>query len=262
MNTIKAVMRKNLSVSGKTVVINAAVYILMLALVFLFRFAYIYGNLADPSVFENGEEDRLLNITYMDMLLPPLLSLVFSLTASWYILSSLESDFRCGWFSVVFASGGSGHGICSAKHIEAVLAMLLSMAVNFAVSTVYYSFFPRGYSAEFVLLGTLVIPFCVCALIFLSVTLTYALKKADVVLEILILGFAAVYAALFMPKIMELLENASVNSMEAIEGFANTVSENISLMAAVSAAAFVIVGAVTYFVGAALLKRREKLCGA
>lgn len=261
MNIVKAVMRKDLSVSEKTVVINAAVYILILALVFLFRFAYIYGNLADPSVFENGEEDQLLNITYMDMLLPPLLSLVFSLTASWYILSSLESDFRCGWFSVVFASGGSGHGICSAKHIESVLAMLLSMAVNFAVSTVYYSFFPRGYSAEFVLFGMLVIPFCVCVFIFLSVTLTYALKKADVVLT-LIFGFAVVYAMLFMPKIMKLLENASVNSMEAIECFANAVSENIFLLVAVSAAAFVIVGAVTYFVGAVLLKRREKLCGA
>ena len=247
--------------SGKTVVINAAVYILILVLVFLFRFAYIYGNLADPSVFENGEEDWLLNITYMDMLLPPLLSLVFSLTASWYILSSLESDFRCGWFSVVFASGGSGHGICSAKHIESVLAMLLSMAVNFAVSTVYYSFFPRGYSAEFIFFGTFVIPFCVCVFIFLSVTLTYALKKADVVLT-LIFGFAAVYAMLFMPKIMKLLENASVNSMETIECFANAVSENIFLLVAVSAAAFVIVGAVTYFVGAVLLKRREKLCGA
>lgn len=261
MNTIKAVMRKDLSVSGKTVVINAAVYILILVLVFLFRFAYIYGNLADPSVFENGEEDWLLNITYMDMLLPPLLSLVFSLTASWYILSSLESDFRCGWFSVVFASGGSGHGICSAKHIESVLAMLLSMAVNFAVSTVYYSFFPRGYSAEFVLFGTFVIPFCVCVFIFLSVTLTYALKKADVVLT-LIFGFAAVYVMLFMPKIMKLLENASVNSMEAIECFANAVSENIFLLVAISAAAFVIVGAVTYFIGVVLLKRREKLCGA
>lgn len=261
MNTIKAVMRKDLSVSGKTVVINAAVYILILVLVFLFRFAYIYGNLADPSVFENGEEDWLLNITYMDMLLPPLLSLVFSLTASWYILSSLESDFRCGWFSVVFASGGSGHGICSAKHIESVLAMLLSMAVNFAVSTVYYSFFPRGYSAEFVLFGMLVIPFCVCVFIFLSVTLTYALKKADVVLT-LIFGFAAVYVMLFMPKIMKLLENASVNSMEAIECFANAVSENIFLLVAISAAAFVIVGAVTYFIGVVLLKRREKLCGA
>ena len=67
---------------------------------------------------------------------------------------------------------------------------------------------------------------------------------------------------LFMPKIMKLLENASVNSMEAIECFANAVSENIFLLVAVSAAAFVIVGAVTYFVGVVLLKRREKLCGA
>lgn len=262
MSIIKATIRKDLSVSRKAVVINAAVYVFMLALVFLFRFAYIYGNLADPSVFENGEEDLLLNIAYMDMLLPPMLSLVFSVTVSWYILSSLNSDFRCGWFSVVFSSGANGYGICLAKHIEVLLSTLLSIAVNFAVSTVYYSFFRSGYSAAFILLGTLAIPFAAAAIGFAAVTLTYVFKKADTVLEVIIFAGMAVGAVFFLPKMITMLESASENSMEVINGFAKLISANISAIIAVTGAAFAAVGAITYFIGAALLKRREKLCGA
>lgn len=117
MNAITAVIKKDLMICRKSNIIGITVYLLIVMLVFLLRFAYIYGNLASADMFDS-EADRVFSLAYMDMMMPLVISIGSVLVPSKYIISSLDSDFQCRWFSVLYSAGAYEKYAMAAKHIE------------------------------------------------------------------------------------------------------------------------------------------------
>lgn len=260
MNAITAVIKKDLMISRKSNIIGITFYLLMVMLVFLFRFAYIYGNLASADMFDS-EADRISSLAYMDMMMPLVISVGSLIVLSKYIISSSDSDFKCRWFSVLYSSGAFEKQAMAAKHIETILSMLCGAVLNLAVCGVYFGFFASEYSGMIILLGVVIFPLIAASAVFIMSMLMYVFKKSETVIGIVFFSINIFIGVKFFGKFISWLEEAAFDPINTVNSFAERLSANIPAVTAVCAAVFVIVGAVTYFIGTAFLKRREKLCG-
>lgn len=260
MNAITAVIKKDLMISRKSNIIGITVYLLIVMLAFLLRFAYIYGNLASADMFDS-EADRVFSLAYMDMMMPLVISIVSVLVPSKYIISSSDSDFKCRWFSVLYSAGAYEKYAMAAKHIETILSMLCGAVLNLAACGVYFGFFASEYSETLILLGAIIFPLIAASAVFIMSMLMYVFKKSETVGGIAFFSIFIFIGVKFSGKFISGLEEATSDPINTMNSFAERLSANISSVTAVCAAVFVIVGVVTYFIGTALLKRREKLCG-
>ncbi|MGN0643046.1 MAG: hypothetical protein ACI4JJ_07850 [Huintestinicola sp.] len=259
MNVIKGMIIKDLTLGKKVNLYGGLTLVIFVIMTFLFRFAYIYGNLADPSLYES-EEDMLNNMNYMDMWLPLMLSPVSVIAFSSYIFLTLDQDFKCRWFSVQYASGISESKAVSAKIIETTAAVLFEMAVNFIVISIYSLNFPREYSGTILLAAAAVIPMIGGIFMFLEVILMYKFKKSESVQTVMLILLVGIIA-LLTSKMINSLEIASDDPTAYMQFIISWLNEHIRPAAAISAAGFAAACIVTYLIGVSFLKRREKICG-
>lgn len=259
MSSIKGMIIKDLTVTKKLNINCGILFIIIISVAFLFRFAYIYGNLAKPEMYESQDE-MIYTLNYLDMFMPLILSVVSAGVLFYYITASMDSDFKCKWNSVLFASGVTEYQAVGAKYIEIIVFVLCSMAVNLLVNTVYLVNFRSEYSSSVYLVGTVAIPLLVGALGFLSVAMMYMFKKSETVATvemIVIICIAVILSRSFIGK----METASVDPTGFIQNMNAWLSGHIAMLLVISAGLFAVVGAAAYFVSVSFLKRREKICG-
>lgn len=259
MSSIKGLIIKDLTVTKKLNINCGILYVIIAAVAFLFRFAYIYGNLAKPEMYEN-EEDMINTLNYLDMFLPLILSMASAGVLFFYITASMDSDFRCRWSSVLFSSGVTEHQAVRAKYIEIIVFVICNMALNLLVNTVYLVNFRSEYSSSVYLVGIVAVPLIVGIFGFISVALMYILKKSETVSTVEMIIIICI-AVILSRKFIGTMETASVDPTGFTQNICTWLSGHISMLLVISAAAFIVVGAAAYFVSVSFLKRREKICG-
>lgn len=259
MSSIKGLIIKDLTVTKKLNINCGILYVIIVAVAFLFRFAYIYGNLAKPEMYEN-EEDMINTLNYLDMFLPLILSIVSAGVLFFYITASMDSDFKCRWSSVLFSSGVTEHQAVRAKYIEIIIFVICSMALNLLVNTVYLLNFRSEYSSSVYLVGVVAVPLMVGTFGFLIVALMYVFKKSETVSTIVMIIIICI-AVILSRSFIGTMETAAVNMTGSLQNVSAWLSGHISMLLVISAGLFAIVGAAAYFVSVSLLKRREKICG-
>lgn len=259
MSSIKGLIIKDLTVTKKLNIICCILLVIILSVAFLFRFAYIYGNLAKPEMYEN-EEDMINAINYLDMFMPLILSMVSAGVLFYYITASMDSDFKCRWNSVLFSSGVTEYQAVGAKYIEIIVFVICNMALNLLVNTVYLVNFRSEYSSSVYLVGIVAVPLMVGAFGFISVALMYMFKKSETVSTVEMIIIICI-AVILSRKFIGTMETASVDPTGSIQNMCSWLGGHISMLLVISAAAFAVVGAAAYFVSVSFLKRREKICG-
>lgn len=260
MNKLKGLILKDLYVSKKQLLLTAAIYILGLAMAFLFRFAYIYGNLKDPELYES-EEEMLLTIEYLDFCIPLLLSLLIGIVSQFFIDQSLNSDMKCRWNSVVFAAGIPDRITVGAKYVETLISTVMTIAIDLLISSVYYFFFPNEHGTAFIIVCSFAVPFLLGVLGVIRLAMMYAIKNSDTVVSI---QFAVIIllVVLFSGKFIKLMEALSVEQKALMQLAYDWLDKNSAVLAVIMLAAFIVIVTATYFISVQLIKRREKLCGA
>lgn len=237
-----------------------AVFVLIVILMFLFRFAFIYGNLADASMFED-EENREFSMRYFDIVFPAAVSLITLIGLGTSFSQALEGDFNSKWFSYAFSCGVAEKNIAAAKHIENLASIIISCLINAAVGAVYFGFFNNDSSALGVFAGIVILPLLFSIISCIENTLMLTFKKVQTV-QIIILAILLAAAAGAFVKFIPAIEKMSENPMAMLDRFTVWVNTNKGIIAVLFAAAYLVIWAASFFINIAILKRREKICGA
>lgn len=260
MNSIKGLIRKDIYISKRSFITFSAVFVLLVIFMFLFRFAFIYGNLADASMFED-EENREFTMRYFDIIFPAAVSLVTLIGLGVSFSQALEGDFSSKWFSYAFACGVTERNIAAAKHIENLASAIFSAAVNAVVGAVYCGFFNNGSSALGVFVGIVILPLLFGIMSCIENTLMLKFRKLQTV-QIIMMSVILAAGAAAIGKFIAAIEKMSENPAAMLDSFIAWVNTNKGIIAALFIAAYIVIWAATFFINIMLLKRREKICGA
>lgn len=260
MNSIKGLIRKDIYIGKRSFITFGAVFVLVVLLMFLFRFAFIYGNLADASMFED-EENREFSMRYFDIVFPAAVSLITLIGFGTSFSQALEGDFNSKWFSYAFSCGVAEKNIAAAKHIENLASIIISCLINAAVGAVYFGFFNNDSSAFGVFVGTVILPLIFGIISCIENTLMLKFRKLQTV-QIIMMAILLAAAAGAFTKFIPFIEKMSENPTAMLDSVIAWVNANKGVIAAVFAAAYIVVWAASFFVNISILKRREKICGA
>lgn len=260
MNSIKGLIRKDIYIGKRSFIIFGAVLVLLVILMFLFRFAFIYGNMADASMFED-EENREFSMRYFDIVFPAALSLVTLVGFGTIFSQTLEGDFNCKWFSYAFSCGVAEKNIAAAKHIENLASIIILCALNAAVGAIYLGFFNNDSSALGVFAGIVILPLLFGIISCIENTLMLKFRKLQTV-QIIMMSVLLAAAAALVGKSISAIEKMSENPAAILDRFMAWINTNKGIITALFIAAYLVVWAASFFINTAILKRREKICGA
>ncbi|MGN0610041.1 MAG: hypothetical protein ACI4J6_12600 [Oscillospiraceae bacterium] len=260
MNSIKGLIRKDIYIGKRSFIIFGAVFVLVIILMFLFRFAFIYGNLADATMFED-ENNREFSMRYFDIIFPVAVSLITLVGFGITFAQALESDFNCKWFSYAFSCGVTEKKIAAAKHIENLSSVIIPCAANAAVGAIYLGFFNNDSSALGVFAGIVILPLIFGIISCIENTLMLKFRKLQTV-QIIMMAILLAAAAGAFTKFIPFIEKMSENSTAMLDSFMTWVNTNKGALAVLLIAAYIIIWTASFFINTAILKRREKICGA
>lgn len=257
MNKLKAMLIKDYYASRKLFITSSLTFVLFQIIIYLIRFAYIYGNLADPSYFNDSDTDMVSSMNNLDIIFPIMTMLSANLIFSMIIVSPLFMDFKCRWYSFSFTTSVTEKDIAAVKIIECAASVAASLILGLIFNGIYCMFFSNEYSKAGVLAGTaLLMIFGILSLIYLSIAL--ALKKQQSVQVILLIFMCAIYGicgGLFV-RFADVISEINIFDMAI-----SWISEYGVIIVIAEIFIFIITAIISYIADVNILKRREKVCG-
>lgn len=236
---------KDLYISKKMLIFMGAAFMFAVVFSYVFRFAYIYGNLKDKSY----------SIPTCDIIfgtIPELMCFVFSLAIT---INGILSDKKEKWNLFLFTTSTNERKIIAVKLAEIFLLVAVGIGMSLAANTIYGLIFGFKHIKTAILISI-----AAAALSFIAnltaMCLSYKFKSQNLIEGVICaMGFIpafllTVYMAFNHPnafnyvKIMQFYENHSVSI---------TVITVIILLAAT---------VISYFISVKIIKRRHALCGA
>lgn len=260
---MKGLILKDFYLSKKSLIMNAWIFVLFQFLVYIIRFAFIYGNPAKQPI-----DELTYSLNMVDIIFPVITTLISFQPLMSIVNSSLYEDFNCKWNTFAYTTSYTENQMVKVKYLESISMWVGCSIVGLLLNGIYYRIF-KTETSLFSLKVSFLICFIFLAIEFIMLIMIYKLKKSKTVMSVIAVIFSIIYITL-MVLLMRFMENPPEKYRHLSDGgivnlildnAKNWISSNYELLIIICIGLAIILGVISYNVCVSTLKRRDKICG-
>ncbi|MGN1411203.1 MAG: ABC-2 transporter permease [Oscillospiraceae bacterium] len=260
---MKGLILKDFYLSKKSLIMNTWIFVLLQFLVYIVRFAFIYGNLAKQPI-----DELTYSLNMVDIIVPLLTTLISFLPLMSIVNSPLYQDFNCKWNMFAYTTPYTENQMIKVKYLESMSMWIVCTILGTLLNGIYYFIF-KTETALFSLKISFLICFIVLAIEFILLIATYNVKKSKTVEAMFTVVFSICWIAV-MFKLIRFMEDPPEKYRNLSDGeitnlilnnTKNWISSNYGLLFIICISLAIILGVISYKVCVSLLKRRDRVCG-
>lgn len=260
---MKGLILKDFYLSKKSLIMNAWICVLFQFLVYIIRFAFIYGSPAKQPIDELTYSRNMVDIIF------PVITTLFSfLPLTSIVNNSLYEDFNCKWNIFAYTTSYTENQMVKVKYLESISMWVSCSIVGLLLNGIYYVIF-KTETSLFSLKVSFLICFIFLAIEFIMLIMIYKLKKSKTIMSMIAVISSIIYITL-MVLLMRFMENPPEKYRNLSDGaivnliFDNAkkwISSNYELLVIICIGLAIILGVISYKVCVSTLNRRDKICG-